>query len=108
MGLNTKFSLKEIAGWQLNKCNCKVELPTLQRGFVWKPKQIEDLWDSLLRGFPIGSFLLSKTKDNNYHLMDGQQRATAIFLGFFNPYLDSSNVSVWSIIRRITCCMDRY
>lgn len=97
MGLNTKFSLKEIAGWQLNKCNCKVELPTLQRGFVWKPKQIEDLWDSLLRGFPIGSFLLSKTKDNNYHLMDGQQRATAIFLGFFNPYLDSSNVSVWSI-----------
>ena len=25
-----------------------VDLPMIQRGFVWKPKQIIDLWDSLL------------------------------------------------------------
>ena len=32
-------------------------LPTIQRGFVWEAKKIETLFDSLLRGFPISSFL---------------------------------------------------
>jgi hypothetical protein len=71
-------------------------LPSIQRGFVWKPKQIEDLWDSILRGYPIGSFLFSKTS-KNLHLMDGQQRATSIFLGHFNPYNANNATSAWSI-----------
>jgi hypothetical protein len=32
-------------------------LPAIQRELVWKPDQITTLWDSLLRGYPIGSFL---------------------------------------------------
>lgn len=32
-------------------------LPTIQRGFVWEAKKIETLFDSLMRGFPISSFL---------------------------------------------------
>jgi uncharacterized protein with ParB-like and HNH nuclease domain len=28
-----------------------IEIPKIQRGFVWKPDQIAGLWDSLLRGF---------------------------------------------------------
>src|SRR4051812_15706454 len=32
-------------------------LPGIQREFVWKPEQIIRLFDSLLRGYPIGSFL---------------------------------------------------
>lgn len=32
-------------------------LPAIQREFVWKPEQIIMLFDSLLRGYPIGSFL---------------------------------------------------
>lgn len=32
-------------------------LPDIQRELVWEPRQIESLWDSLLRGYPIGSFL---------------------------------------------------
>jgi len=32
-------------------------LPAIQRELVWKPEQISNLWDSLLRGYPIGSFL---------------------------------------------------
>lgn len=79
------FTLQEITNWQLEADKALVELPSIQRGFVWKRKQIEDLWDSILRGYPIGSFLFSKTK-NKLHLMDGQQRATSIFLGHFNPY----------------------
>ena len=32
-------------------------LPAIQREFVWWPEQIERLFDSLMRGYPIGSFL---------------------------------------------------
>jgi hypothetical protein len=32
-------------------------LPAIQREFVWQPDQIETIWDSLMRGFPIGGFL---------------------------------------------------
>lgn len=90
------FTLQEIADWQLHNDKSQVELPSIQRGFVWKPKQVEDLWDSLLRGFPIGSFLFSKSGDKLY-LMDGQQRSTSIFLGHFNPYNQIDATKVWSI-----------
>src|SRR5512134_3965521 len=32
-------------------------LPAIQREFVWSAEQIEKLFDSLLRGYPISSFL---------------------------------------------------
>jgi uncharacterized protein with ParB-like and HNH nuclease domain len=32
-------------------------LPAIQREFVWEDKQIVRLFDSILRGYPIGSFL---------------------------------------------------
>lgn len=32
-------------------------LPAIQREFVWSPDQIASLFDSLMRGYPIGSFL---------------------------------------------------
>lgn len=32
-------------------------LPAIQREFVWRPEQIERLFDSLMREYPIGSFL---------------------------------------------------
>lgn len=73
------YNLRQIAEWVKTD---KVSLPTVQRGFVWRPKQIEDLWDSLLRGYPVGAFVLSPEKDDRYQILDGQQRATAITLGF--------------------------
>ena len=33
-------------------------LPAIQREFVWKPEQIERLFDSLMQGYPFGTFLL--------------------------------------------------
>ncbi|GGH72334.1 hypothetical protein HNQ91_003417 [Filimonas zeae] len=93
---DTFFSIKDIAFWQLNNHTSNVELPTLQRTFVWRPNQIEELWDSLLRGFPIGSFLLSQTGKSLY-LLDGQQRATAIALGFYNPWTSNQNERFWSL-----------
>lgn len=94
--MNEIFSLQEIADWQLNSEQSKVELPSIQRGFVWKPKQVEDLWDSLLRGYPIGSFLFSRTGEKLF-LMDGQQRATSIFLGHFNPFNTNDSTKAWAI-----------
>lgn len=93
------FNLNEISKWQLDYDNSKVELPALQRGFVWKASQIESLWDSILRGFPIGSFLLSRSEDKKLFLLDGQQRATSIAIGFYNPWnknFDEKN-NFWSL-----------
>ena len=77
----SNYTLIKIAEW-IEKDT--VSLPTVQRGFVWKPSQIENLWDSLLRGYPVGAFVLSPMRDNpdKFEMLDGQQRATAICLGF--------------------------
>ncbi|MDR0899964.1 MAG: DUF262 domain-containing protein [Lactobacillaceae bacterium] len=95
--LKDKLSISEIAEWQQQAPeDTLVQLPKIQRGFVWKSSQIENIWDSILRGFPIGSFLFSITGDGHYNLMDGQQRATAIALGFFNQY-ESDRFDFWRL-----------
>ncbi len=43
----------------------KIYLPAIQRKFVWKPNQIEKLFDSIMRGYPIGTFLFWDLKENN-------------------------------------------
>lgn len=88
-------------------------LPPIQRGFVWKPVQIAQLWDSLLRGMPIGSLMVSKlpkgqkatgigVKDREQvqsvttpaiGLLDGQQRTLAMLLGWKNG--PKSDHCVW-------------
>lgn len=37
--------------------NNEIYLPAIQRKFVWNPDQIEKLFDSIMRGYPIGTFL---------------------------------------------------
>ena len=81
---NLSYTLWQIASWTSD--DSEVLIPALQRGLVWKPRQVELLWDSILRGFPIGSFMLSDIDKNEgsgkYYLMDGQQRYNAISIGF--------------------------
>ncbi len=83
------YSLKEIANWQkeVSKKESTISLPSLQRGFVWKSNQIEALWDSIFRGFPVGAILMSIDESENRFLLDGQQRCTSIALGHFNPFV---------------------
>lgn len=95
----TSYSLTEISNWANNK---KFNLPNVQRGFVWKPYQIEDLWDSILRGYPIGCFVLSKSGKSGiekYEILDGQQRATSIALGF-------ASKTFWNIGNNIKLFID--
>lgn len=84
-----------------------IALPMIQRGSVWKPAQIIALWDSLLRGMPIGSLMLNeiqKGRDGNsvkvrrvgesslvdvpesgcFGLIDGQQRTLAMLVGWLS------------------------
>lgn len=56
----------------------KIYLPAIQRKFVWKAEQIEKLFDSIMRGYPIGTFLfwfLKKSDINQY-----------VFYEFFHNY----------------------
>jgi hypothetical protein len=41
----------------INRLNKKFFLPSLQREFVWDDRQIIRLFDSIMRGYPISSFL---------------------------------------------------
>lgn len=82
------YNIFTIGSW-LVRNNSNVQLPVMQRGFVWKPVQIERVWDSILRGFPIGSFMLSKATDDTKWLFDGQQRSTSIALGLYSPWEDN-------------------
>jgi hypothetical protein len=82
------YLIPDIGKWQLAANENEVSLPALQRGFVWDAGRIESLWDSLLRGFPIGSFLLASNRLGKYQLLDGQQRSTAIAIGMYNPWLN--------------------
>ena len=71
----------------------KYLLPAIQREFVWDTDQIEKLFDSLLRDYPIGSFLFwhvekEKSKDfqfyefiRNYHERDERHNPKANISG---------------------------
>ena len=76
-----KLQILSINDIQDKVSNGEIELPPIQRGFVWKPYQIENLWDSILRGFPIGSFICKKNTKGAVEILDGQQRLTSILLG---------------------------
>lgn len=82
-----------------------IALPELQRPFVWKDKQIRDLFDSLYRGLPTGLLILwkigsgnefkpiglNKSTTPNRLVIDGQQRLTSLFSIIKNKKVYDSN-----------------
>ena len=65
MNSHQLLKLKHIASWQVSglETDCSniiARVPSLQRGAVWEPQQIEMLWDSIMRGFPIGAIVIAK------------------------------------------------
>ena len=84
------IALFDIAQKDIYDKNSDLRVPNIQRSLVWKSIQMELLWDSILRGFPIGSMLVLENDDNTQELLDGQQRANAIITGFnINELLSS-------------------
>lgn len=62
MAFQTALSIGEVLDGIHSR---KYLLPAIQREFVWKPRQIEELFDSLMRGYPIGSFLFWEVAAEN-------------------------------------------
>ncbi len=77
----------------------QIKIPQFQRDFVWTKERSARLLDSVIKGYPIGTFILWKTKDRlrsirdigedhlpdpqegdfvNY-ILDGQQRITSLY-----------------------------
>jgi hypothetical protein len=76
-----------------------VKIPQFQRDFVWTKEKSALLLDSMLKGFPIGTFILWKTKESlravrnlggaklpdtpkgdfTQYVLDGQQRLTSLY-----------------------------
>ncbi|MGD1149012.1 MAG: DUF262 domain-containing protein [Thermoanaerobaculaceae bacterium] len=71
----------------------EIVLPIMQREYVWKPKKVEALLDSLYRKYPIGSFYLWRPSRKQpvrlgrqkllagepvRYLLDGQQRLASL------------------------------
>lgn len=90
-----------------------VVLPMIQRGSVWAPHKLLDLWDTLLRGMPIGAMMASETVMGNLirvlgeegtrqsatgdiALIDGQQRTLSMLTGWPNGLKNPLRpVAIW-------------
>ncbi|EQD88481.1 hypothetical protein HPSA50_0798 [Helicobacter pylori SouthAfrica50] len=62
MGVFLDNSIKNV----IDELNVRYFLPDIQREYVWlkkaDEKKIEQLFDSILRGYPIGSFCFGNYK----------------------------------------------
>ena len=91
---DSNIQIRELMGKIERK---ELQLPEMQRSYVWKNTQVRDLFDSLYREYPTGTILTWRpSKDeftrpfvaepnverpNHYeHVLDGQQRLTSLFL----------------------------
>ena len=72
----------------------RIGLPDIQRPFVWSATKARDLFDSLYRGYPIGTLMFWETgaevgtrrigvdggdRSPQLLVVDGQQRLTALY-----------------------------
>lgn len=92
----------------------QVRIPAFQRGFVWDPDHVAYLMDSIYKGFPFGSLLFWRTREQlkadrklgpfelpapeaDYpidYVLDGQQRVTSLF-GTFQTELEPADWEGW-------------
>ena len=89
-------------------------LPELQRPFIWKDAKVRDLFDSMMRGYPIGYLMLwecpalEKKKqigvdEHSYAtpkqvIIDGQQRLTSLYAVMKGKKVVNNNYQEKSII----------
>lgn len=71
----------------------RIALPDIQRPFVWSSAKARDLFDSMYRGYPIGTIMLwetgvdagtrkigdSEDRSPQFLIVDGQQRLTSLY-----------------------------
>lgn len=83
-------------------------LPAIQREFVWKPSQVIKLFDSIMRGYPVGSFLSWRVRPETISQFKfyGFMKDYSGFDSFHNPVVDiptdHENVAVLDGQQRLT------
>lgn len=70
--------------------NKRFSIPKYQRDYAWEKKNLDDLWEDLLEakdasndsmGHFLGTIVVAKEPNSDaYHIIDGQQRSTTIFM----------------------------
>ena len=60
----------DTIGTVLSRLNHDIFIPAIQRPYVWEPEQIVKLFDSLMRGYPINSFLFWELQPGNFEDWD--------------------------------------
>ena len=99
-------------------------LPELQRPFIWKDSKVRDLFDSLMRGYPIGYLMLwecpalEKKKSigvdiHSYNspkevIIDGQQRLTSLYAVMKGKKVINSKYDEKSIIISYNPLQDKF
>ena len=74
----------------------EIDIPDVQRGLVWNPTQIAELWKSIFEGYPIGALTVYK-QENQWQLIDGQQRWHAIKLGLHPDEKQKAMTILWTV-----------
>lgn len=77
---------------KLYKRRDRYEIPEWQRGEVWDAAKKQQLIDSILRGWRLPKFYFVKVAEDEYEVVDGQQRLSAIY-DFFENELELSDAS---------------
>ena len=89
----------------------QIKIPQFQRKFVWSIEETAGLIDSILKGYPIGTFIIWETNDRlrsvrnigNFqfpdtpdgntvqYVLDGQQRMTSLYVALRGAKLEDDN-----------------
>ncbi|RRR17069.1 hypothetical protein DS079_16430 [Brachybacterium paraconglomeratum] len=88
----------KTVSWQVDQLVSGVQqgsisLPDLQRPFVWPATKVRDLFDSMYRGYPVGTLMFwdvseqdstraisgTATISASHQIVDGQQRLTSLY-----------------------------
>ncbi len=103
------YETKTIAD-VIEDINQKIMLPSIQRKYIWEEKQITKLMDSIMRGYPFGTFLFWKVKkqvvnDQNYpmyeFIKEYHERDNAINKHIGLPFTitdDNKNDTVYAVL----------
>ena len=78
-----------------NIYNRKYLLPAIQRKFTWSSNQIEMLFDSIMRGYPINSFMFWKITDSG--IKSGYKFYE--FITEFREFFAENNRNIENIIK---------
>ncbi len=89
-----------------------IQIPPFQRDFVWTPKEIVYLLDSIYLGYPIGSFIFWKTKKqlNRHRKIGGVKLADPLINTMVDYVLDGQQriTSLYAAVRGATISDDKY